>query len=148
MSNLLFGNAHCYGLGFERKRVRWWIRRLTSETRGTRFTQRQAIVEETLRAACLILIIDGDITEVALMAMVVRGLRLSRCMSSLLYLSESTWGLGGAPAWLYISQLGPGYMSSSRTRKERLLLVLRLVYLEVSLFDCVWYSLLESHRVW
>jgi len=45
------------GLDLEKEK-RWRIRRRTSSTRGTRFTQLQASDGETLRAACLISI-DG-----------------------------------------------------------------------------------------
>ena len=45
-------------LGLE-KEERCRDRRRTSRTRGTRFTQLQAPGGKTLRAACLILIIDG-----------------------------------------------------------------------------------------
>ena len=58
------------------------------------------------------------------------GERRRRVVSNLRDLSLALWG---APAWLYISQPGPGYMSSTRIRPGSLRLVLQVVYLEVSL---------------
>ena len=58
------------------------------------------------------------------------GERRRRVVSNLRDLSLALWG---APAWLYISQPGLGYMSSTRIRPGSLRIVLQVVYLEVSL---------------
>ena len=73
---MVLGNAHCYGLGSRGRHWCWWNRRLTSRTRGTVFTQLQALKEETLRAACLVVLMT-TITGVSKLGLRVRWIAVA-----------------------------------------------------------------------